>query len=378
MESARFLDRKEDYEKLGLVPGVVQPWEDGRMSKTGQCEVWYFDAVMADGSKFVGGFRTKPGTSHNPGDEPMFVITVTEKDGREYSDSKTYPVEESELSRGVKCDVHCGPHSVVGDLKDYYIKITPLNHESDAMEKVDGLQVTAAKGVGVDLHFHALVNPFRHGAGRTVFGDNEEQYSSWFCIPSMKVEGTITINGEVRKVSGIGYHDHRVMALNDELAWHHWTWARQTLENHSLVLYDLISTQRFGFTRIPLFAVYNKAGEVIFDNDGKVDCQILERHWDEKTKKEYPKKVKYFFEDGDKKVEYTLTWLEILEIRDFYWCLPEPVRAAFDKMNVQISYIRYYADGELKITIDGKTEVESGSLIYEFAYPGKPHPDAHL
>lgn len=380
MSTARFMEQTEDYEKLNMVPGVINVWEDGRQSVEGKSgsEVWYFDAILDDGSKFVGGFRTKPATaSENPDDIPLMVVTVTDADGTVYSDTATYSPSESFISKE-KCDFKCGPHSVSGDLKDYQIHIAPIDHTKTKEQTIDGLTCTALKGVGVNLYFHAEVKPFRHGAGRTVFGEDDSQFSSWLCIPRMAVEGTITVNGEERKVHGMGYHDHRCMAINDMKAWHHWLWGRQTFEDYTVVIYDLITSEAFGFVEIPLFAIYDKNGNIIFDNDGTMVRDITEMSWEEKSRKEYPKVITYHMKKEDVEIQYSLNWKEILEVREMYWSLPEQQRAIFDQMGIQVSYNRYYSEGSLKITEKDQVTERSGNMIYEFAYVGKPDDSAHL
>ena len=63
----------------GMVAGQVKMRADGRQSVKGQpgSEVWYFDAVLDDGSKFAGGFRNKSVAKANQkDDEPLMVVTI--------------------------------------------------------------------------------------------------------------------------------------------------------------------------------------------------------------------------------------------------------------------------------------------------------------
>ena len=77
--SARYLYEPDDLASLGMVAGQVKMREDGRQSVKGQpgSEVWYFDAVLDDGSKFAGGFRNKSVAKANQkDDEPLMVVTI--------------------------------------------------------------------------------------------------------------------------------------------------------------------------------------------------------------------------------------------------------------------------------------------------------------
>lgn len=58
------------------------------------------------------------------------------------------------------CDVRYGPHSVVGDLQNYDVEVAPVN------------------GIGVSLHYEALVDPYRPGGTAYVaLGADNEYYS---------------------------------------------------------------------------------------------------------------------------------------------------------------------------------------------------------
>ena len=57
----RFGMQPEDYERFGIRPEEIQPWEDGRRTDgfPGDYEWWYFDANLEDGAKLVVVFQTK-------------------------------------------------------------------------------------------------------------------------------------------------------------------------------------------------------------------------------------------------------------------------------------------------------------------------------
>lgn len=380
MGTARFLDTKDDLEALGLIDGVVQQREDGRVVAQGRAgsEVWYFDATLEDGTKVTAGFRTKPiQNCESLVDDPVMVVSITTPDGVTHADTARYAPDEAVFDTG-HCDVTCGPHSVSGDLVDYRLHVEPIERKGESGAATDGMARTSVKGTGVDLLFRALVEPFRHGAGRTVFNGDPDLFSSWFSIPKMDVAGTITIEGEAREVIGVGYHDHRCMAIDDMIAWHHWIWGRQHFDDYTIVLFDLVTAEQFGLVRVPLFCIYDKAGRIIFDNDGDVDCRVIDRYWNEATRKHYPTSLVYTFHDGSKTVEYTLSWTEEMEARDMYWSFPQQARAVYDRAGQRPSYMRYTALGEMFMRSEYGTIRREGSLIYELAYCGKEIPEGQI
>lgn len=371
MALARLMTRPEDYEKLGIKPGVVEQWEDARRdtAEPGHNEVWYFDATMDDGTKTVVGFRPV-GVSTGSGagvDAPNLNVNITTPDGQDFVKMIQVPVEESSIS-SEKPDVHFGPHYVVGDLKDYDVHVEPVD------------------GVGVDLHYHALVEPYRAGGTSVIaLGENEEYYYTDQSVPRCEVTGTVTADGRTWQVSGQGYHDHQWMNITPFAAWHHWLWGRFYTENYTAVIYDFITTEKFGFTRIPIFGILDRSGKVIFDNKADVEARVTTYH-DDQTDKDYPKASHYVFGDGGKTVEFDVEWSQIIEVRDMYGATSkdhyglagDKQRAAYDAMGIKPSYMRYYANGSLSITEDGTTVSESGDMIYEFNYMGVPDPRAHL
>ncbi|WP_270335110.1 lipocalin-like domain-containing protein [Ligilactobacillus acidipiscis] len=365
MAKARLMDQPEDFKKLGIDPTKVQEWEDGRRDTDapGTSEVWYFDAILDDGSKAVIYFHPKsPYKLREKGDYPDIGIYITAPDGKMYGQQIIeYPAEESSFG-AEKCDVKVGPHSVVGNFKDYDIHIDPV-----------------AK-VAADLHFHALVKPFRQGNSAVItLGDNDEYHYTDLNVTKNAVTGTLTYNGETHEVTGLGYHDHQWLNISPIVAWHHWLWGHLYTENYTVLIYDFVAAAQFDFKAIPFFGVMdNKTGEVIFQTDGNFDRKTeLETQKD--IKKAFPKKSEYTFKNKDgQTVKFTTEWKQELEIRDMYWKAPAEVKERYDKMGIQPGYMRYYADGTLSFEKDGQTVTESGDMIYEYNYGGKEDPRAHV
>lgn len=381
MTTARLMGTPADYEKLGIEPGIVRPWEDGRRdtAEPGHNEVWYFDATMEDGTKTVVGFRpvdpsaTAAGSAGSGEDAPNLNVNITTPDGQEFVDMIRVDAADSSIATK-KCDVHFGPHTVVdvnGDLKSWHVHVEPVN------------------GTGVDLLYEALVEPFRAGGtAHVALGENDEFYYTDQSVPRCRVTGTVTVNGETREVSGQGYHDHQWFNISPMVAWHHWLWGRFYAQGYTAVIYDFVTSERFGFTQVPIFGILDPDGKVVFDNRGGCELDV-ETYHDDKTDKDYPKSSRYTFRDGDATVQFNVTWKEILEERDMYGATSadhyglagDKQRAAYDRMGIKPTYMRYYADGSLTLTRDGADTPEidvAGDMIYEFNFPGVPDERAGL
>jgi hypothetical protein len=85
MHDMRLLGKPEDFKKPGINQDAVEPWEDERRNDegAGKNEVWYFDALLDDGSRLIIGFRPKrPSSMNRAGDAPDFNIAITTPEGK--------------------------------------------------------------------------------------------------------------------------------------------------------------------------------------------------------------------------------------------------------------------------------------------------------
>jgi len=98
-----------------------------------------------DGTKIVVGFRPKlPGDMGREVSSPNLNINVIAPDGQEFVDFIEVDPADAEMADD-RCHVRYGQHCVTGNLREYHVVVAPVN------------------GVGVDLRYEALVEPFRPG-----------------------------------------------------------------------------------------------------------------------------------------------------------------------------------------------------------------------
>ncbi|MGN1381474.1 MAG: hypothetical protein ACI4W2_01510 [Eubacterium sp.] len=209
--------------------------------------------------------------------------------------------------------------------------------------------------------------------------------------------GTLTYEGKTVEVRGLGYHDHQWMNILPFAAFHHWFWGRMYTEKYTVYIYDFVCNKKFEYKRIPFFIVAdNKTGEIVFETNGNVSLET--ELVDMPVGKKYPKTSRYVFDNGERRAEFTAAWHEILEARDVYGDAPANqeearrlaeqagitdmqkvsggTKEAFDAAGIQPTYHRFFADGGIRLTIDGKTEESKGNMIYEYSYIGKEDPNA--
>ncbi|WP_258087921.1 lipocalin-like domain-containing protein [Weissella fangxianensis] len=364
MVKARLMNKADDFKKLGVNPNAVEMWEDGKRNdpKPGYGEEYYFDVITEDGFKVVIYFHASSPMDKIDGYTPEAGIMVTTPDGKTHSEGFLMKYEPEQIHLGTeKCDIQAGPHTATGDFKTYDVHIEP------------------EKGIGADLHYEALVDPFRQGTAEVALGEHDEYFYTDLSVPKLTVTGTVFVNGQKYDINGQGYHDHQWMNISQLQAWHHWLWGHLYTEHYTVVIYDFVTSERFGFANVPLFGVFdNQTGKLIFETDGNMNRQT-EVYLQEKTQKEFPKVSNYIFKNHDgTEVEFRVEAKEEIEIRDMYGDAQPEIRQRFDAIGLKPAYVRYFAKGSLTLAIDGQTITESGDMIYEYPYIGKEDERANV
>ena len=356
MDTVRLMDTPEDYARLGVQPGEVQVWEDQRSSepRPGAWEWWYFDAILDDGTQTVIQFFTKSKDTVNDAvDHPTATIKVTLPDGTLYQRADERPLTETDWGEG-RAAVRIGPHRFEGDLRTYHIRVDPID------------------GVGADLHVTSQSKPYRPGTAYFGFGERDEDYFTWLCaVPKAEVSGTLTVDGRVVEVHGRGYHDHQWGTTNYLALWNHWLWARQGFEDYSILVFDLVTSQCYGFTQFPICFIQDAEGNLVFENTGELaGCELREIHHDEASGKDYPRSTRYVFDHDGTQVVYVLRADRVIDRFDAREHMPQEAWEKLAKAGVYPTYARYSATGELRLTHRDVVQERSGQLIYEFMYPG--------
>src|SRR3984885_15192886 len=111
-----------DYERLGLSPDTVAPWEDGARTDGGRgsFEWWYFDAHLDDGAALVVMFMDKDFTEPQKPLAPMVRINLDLPDGRSLQKVQHFtPGSYSAATR--HADVRIAGNRFEGDLHRYRI-----------------------------------------------------------------------------------------------------------------------------------------------------------------------------------------------------------------------------------------------------------------
>jgi hypothetical protein len=237
--NARIGTLSRHYERLGLVPNVIQPWEDGLRTAAadGTFEWWYFDVHLDDGSTVTVAFHTKPPyVSPKAPLTPFVLVTHTTPDGARVD--RTYTADPAQFVAATQdCDVTIGPNTFRRDADGYVI-----HAEIDDMV--------------ADFTLRAEVPPWRPETGHAFFGAHEEHYIAWLPIVSRgAVDAVLTVDGRTERRSGTGYHDHNWGNIAPRKVLDHWYWGRARVGDYTVVTLMFVSHRKYDNAPLPAVMV---------------------------------------------------------------------------------------------------------------------------
>ena len=237
--NARIGTLPRDYERLGLVPNMIQPWEDGLRTAAadGTFEWWYFDAHLDDGSTVTVEFHTKPPyVSPNTTLTPFVLVTRTAPDGTRVD--RTYTADSAQFVAAThNCDVTIGPNTFCRDGDGFTIHV-----EIDDMV--------------ADFTLRPEVPPWRPETGHAFFGAEEEHFIAWLPVVSRgAVDAVLTVDGRAERRTGTGYHDHNWGNIAPHKVLDHWYWGRARVGDYTVVTLMFESRRKYGNAPLPAVMV---------------------------------------------------------------------------------------------------------------------------
>lgn len=289
---ARLAQSQEDYTRLGLKAGMVEPREDGlhTSGRFGEYEWWYFDAKLNDGWSLVIGFYSQPVTAACIGFAPSITFALTR--GEEVI-RETIKVDAKDCSMSREgCCVRYSESCFEGDLHTYHIHV-------------------AGKVVQADVKLTANAASWRPETGHFLF--DEKKFFAWLpSVPEGSVEATITANGQTMSFTGTGYHDHNWGNIGMYWVMHHWYWGRAKVGDYQVISSYITAHKPYDYEHFPIFLLL-KNGEKLGDDPRYLTYTQSEPAFDPVTRKHYHQKLCYDYNDGQQHVRVTYAAKEIIE-----------------------------------------------------------------
>jgi hypothetical protein len=344
----------EDYQRIGIDPDHVAPWEDGARTDggPGAYEWWYFDAHLDDGAKLVVVFYTKNFTDIAKPLAPMIRIDLDLPDGTRYNKVGEFKPDEFSASTE-RCDVHIAGNSFQGDLHTYKI-------------------VAEVEDIAVEVSLTGEVPAWRPGTGHWYFGADDEHEFNWLpAVPQGKVDATYSVAGKSSTASGVGYHDHNWgNALMNSLV-NNWYWGRGQAGPYTVVASYITAEQKYGYAELPVFLLAEN-GKIIADDGAKVTFERLGTYTDTATGKPVANVTRYTYTDGDDSYTITFTRHRDLAVNKLIDHLGGLKKVAAKLVRFDGAYLRF--TGELRIEHRHAGEIVDSytdSAIWELMYLGK-------
>lgn len=230
------------YERLGLSHNEIESWEDGwRTGATvgthGTFEWWYFDAHLDDGSTVTVEMHTKPPfVSPKAPLTPFVLLTITTADG-ERTDRAMTADADSFAASVADCDVRIGANTFRRTADGYQIHIE-------------------IEDIRADFTLRPEVPPWRPASGHVFFGAREQHYIAWLPMAARgDVRAAISVAGQLRELTGTGYHDHNWGNVAPRKVLDHWYWGRARLGEYTVVSLMFVSHRDYDNAPLPAMMV---------------------------------------------------------------------------------------------------------------------------
>jgi predicted secreted hydrolase len=348
--------KSTEYERLGLSPDTIAPWEDGARTDggPGNFEWWYFDAHLDDGAALVIMFLNKDFTQPHKPLAPLVRINLDLPDGRSLQKEQRYGPGVYSAATD-HADVRIAGNRFEGDLHRYRIS-------------------AAIDELSVEVTLTSQVPPWRPDTGYVYFGADRSRHFAWLpSVPQGTVEARYRIGDEIHHTTGIGYHDHNWGNAPLPKLIHDWYWARGQAGPYSVITACETAHKNYGYAPITSFMLA-KDGQVIAGDAAKVTFTPEDLYNDETTGKPVANVLRYSYENGADR--YTVTYTrheDLIRTR-----LIEGVHgvkrlaatvAGFDGAYLRFSgtcQVQYFRAGELLEEFEDKA-------IWELMYFGHPH-----
>jgi len=331
-----------DYERLGLSPDTIAPWEDGARTDGGRgsFEWWYFDAHLDDGAALVVVFQDKDFTEPQKPLTPLVRINLDLPDGRSLQKEQRF-ARESYSAATEHADVRIAGNRFEGDLHRYRI-------------------TAAIDEVSVDVTLTRQVPSWRPGTGHVWFGADKAHTFAWMpAVPQGTAEVRYRIGEEVHQTAGVGYHDHNWGNAALQKLIHDWYWARGQAGPYSVISSYVTAQEKYGYASIPNFMLA-RDGRILTGDADKVTFTLDDVHTDEKTGKPVADVLRYSYQDGDDRYVLTYTAKDVLTRARLIEGVHGIKRLAAALAGFDGAYLRF--SGECRVQY-----FRAGTLIEEFA-----------
>jgi hypothetical protein len=328
-----------------IVP--LKPEENGlhiNVGGKGKYEWWYFDAHLNTGHSIVVFFHAanpNPGMGGKPGIE----IVLHRPDGTKLQKFIPYKKSDFSAARG-RADVKIGVN---------YLHFEQLEGQLPRCEIY-----VKEKDISCRLTYTAEVNGWKAGDGLSYFG--KMGYMGWV-IPfaRARVEGTVTEGDSTLKVTGTGYHDHNWLNFPFPMIIKYWMWGRVYSEHYTACYAFIQLNEKMDNHQVKVLMLAD--GREVILSTGEFDFIKQDFEYNTRAKYSYPRTVKITVPN---KLDVSLNVERVLEAEDMLENFAPVLRfVAKNVLRLKPGYFRLLSNFEIKTTISGKPQIETGTTLHE-------------
>jgi len=346
-------DEPGDYERLGLSPTSIEPWEDGARTddSAGTYEWWYFDSHLADGAKLVVVFMNKDLAEPQKPLSPLLRIDLDLPDGRRFEKLIHFPASAWSAAQD-RADVRLGDNRFTGDLHTYRI-------------------VATAEEISVDVTLTGELAAWRPATGYMLFGKDRSREFAWLpSVPQGSVRVKYTVEREQHETTGVGYHDHNWGNVGLMKVIHHWYWARGQAGPYSVIASHVTAAEQYDFEPIPIFMLA-RDNVVIGDDPAKVTFETEGLYTDATTGKPVAATTRYIYQEGDDRYVVSFTRTRDLSLNRMIDNVKGLKHIAARLARFDGAYLRFGGDVQVSHQRGSELiETYSDEAIWELMYLG--------
>ncbi|MDQ1369763.1 MAG: hypothetical protein QOF20_2116 [Acidimicrobiaceae bacterium] len=352
-KQAVIADSPADYERLGLSPTSIAPWEDGARTDNspGTYEWWYFDAHLDDGAKLVVAFMNKDIAEPQKPLSPLLRLDLDLLDGRHFEKLIHYPASAWSAAKD-HADVHLGENRFSGDLHNYRITAT-------------------AEEISVDITLTGEVPPWRPATGYLLFGSDRSLEFAWLpSVPQGTVAITYSVSSEQHEATGVGYHDHNWGNVGLMKVVHDWYWARGQAGPYSVIASYITASKRYGYEPLPIFMLAREK-VLVGDDPAKVTFEREGVYTDTATGKPVATTTRYMYRDGEDRYVISFTRRHDLSAVRMIDSIKGVKRVAAKVAHFDGAYLRFVGDIQVSRHRGAELiETYNDDAIWELMYFG--------
>lgn len=320
----------------------AEVWEDGLRTDPNKksFEWWYFDANFENGATLVLTFYTKSPSNAAGKPDPQIQIVYTDPQGKKHTFLKNFPVSQFSAEKQ-KCDLKFGNNTVSGNLKKYQIHLE--------LPEISG-----------DIEFDRVAPSYSTATKDT----SKPEYFGWFpAIPYGNVSGNINYQGREINLKGNGYHDHNWGIIDIKDVCDYWYWGRGNAGGYYMIFTVMILPKILGGKHASILYLANK-DKILIGESNHLDLTKSNINPPKPEKGHLPTALTFTYQNEGDEVDFTLTDPKLIEKTDPlnggpWW------KHFLNHLFAKPLYVRYNANLELNINLEGKKESKNGNGLYE-------------